>query len=245
MSVIILTPIIATSPDDHTHLDALNFLLYGDPWFQIRKKHLEELSMLHMARFQIIEHLVPAMGDEDKADELLTKFLMFIAEADGQSYDFFDHMYREESQSVQIGTPESSNAGTFVRSIWDHCVGYPPLAEDSIHRFRQYMQRHEIKTMLYYPAVTETRDEILRALCVKQLTASWISYQSRAGLIPGPGNIRELQNFLWAMEFIKRMENLAVLELYKFLFEPPETGGVPTGLLFEDIVNLLRGQAHD
>ena len=241
MSVIILTPIIADAPDDHTHLDALKSLMYGDNWYRIRKKHLEELPMLHMARFQIIEHLVPAMGDEAKADELLTKFLLFVAEADGQSYDLFDHMYREEPQSVRVGTPESRTAGTFVRSIWDHCVGYPEVAEDSIYRFRQYMQSHEIDTNLYYPATTRTRDEILNAMCKKQLTAAWISCQSRRGSTAGSLGVNELENYLWALNFINGLHRVELLSLYHFLFEPTKDGEPPMGLTFDDVMDHLRG----
>lgn len=239
MSVLILAPIIAESPDDHTHLDALKLLLYGENWYDIRKKHLEELSMLHMARFQIIEHLVPAMGDEDMADELLTKFVLFVAEIDGRSDAFFDQLYREDPQSTQIGTPEPHNAGSFVRKIWGHCVGFPNVEKMSIYRFRQYMQQHEIKTMLYYPAIPNSRDEILRALCVKQLTAAWVSYQSETVSNAGPKAVQRLEDYLRAVQVINELQRVDVVGLYAFMFEPVGLGSPPLKLSFNHILNQL------
>lgn len=241
MSVLILAPIVASAADPHTHVEMLRRIISRPSWTTIERDNLKILPMLHMARFQIIEHLIPSMGDDSNSDELIFPYLLFIAEIDGRADDFYDYLYRQEAQPA-IGSPESANAGDFVRRIWSHCAGYPSVNDDEIYLFRQFMKRYEFETMIYYPAVEQSRNEILRALCIKELTAVWMLAQQLLPNAASPLLIQgQTQRYLLAVEDIEQLEAVNLAHLYQFLFGPPLPGAPPTSpRAFQGILSVIQ-----
>ena len=239
MSVIVLAPIRAADQNDHAHVEALREMFERPNWREIEDVHFSGLYLLHMARFQIIEHMTPAMGDDERRpDELLNKYLLFVAEIDGQAVHLYDHLYREEQFPLEVGSPENPQAGAFVRSIWDHCVGYP--ADDHIYLFRRFMQRYEIGNLLYYTGVPNTRNQILVALIHKELTAAWMLKQQDPALNAAAQDIL-LGTYFTAADTIRNLGPEKLLQLKDFMFDEPEPG-IPADPPpdFDDIIQKLE-----
>lgn len=123
------------------------------------KQVLGNCPMLHMARFQILDNLIPEMGQRPP-DSLHTRYLLFVAEIDGSVDDFFDAIYNGpqypfdwEQQSVS-----SKRHAEFVNNVWGQCIGYP-AASDNVF-FRQYMHRCRIKVQLPFAAYTYSVAEV-------------------------------------------------------------------------------------
>lgn len=230
MSLNILAPIITQEGDPYSHLSALRSLITRPSWTTIEQDNFKILPMLHMARFQIIQHLTPAMGDVNNTRKLRFDYLLFIAEIDGTAEDFYDYLYRQELQP-QIGSPEPEDAGKFVRRIWSHCAGYPAVNHDQIYLFRQFMKRYEFKSMIDYRAVKDSRDKILRALCIKEFSAAWM--QTQQSLVSDNASATQIQahiqNYLLDIDKMKRLTMSKLTRLYEFIFRdslPDEEGQI-------------------
>jgi len=178
--VAVMAPIADLEPEDHAHFDSLHELLSPGSWTRIEFAYLNYLPMLHMARFQIIDHLYPGMGADLPADRLNNKYLLFIAEIDGHMDDFFDQLFYQrpdvQSPSWPGWRPDNAGNGLVVREIWQHCGGYP--IDDAAYLFRRYMHRYLVPTGLPYAGTDACLDEILRALLIKELTGAWIATET-------------------------------------------------------------------
>ena len=203
MSLLVLAPIKADAPGDETHVEALRTLFATPAWETMQREFFARLSTLHMARFQIIDQLIPAMGDRTAPDELLYKHLLFVAEIDGTEGEFYDAMYCQDAHPQQICSPEGADAGTFVRSIWGHSAGYPEPGKDAIYLFRRFMRRYRFTSQLPYQPFDATRDEILRALLLKEETQKWMPNPERLATA-SPDELRDD-----AKKFLDRRSRLA------------------------------------
>lgn len=238
MSVTVLAPILAETPDDHSHEDALLRMFDSADWSNFEQEFLARLPVLHMARFQIIEHLIPGMGDRvKKPDHLHNKYLLFVAEIDGEPFDFYDAMYRADFPEI-IGSPQSDNAGECVSKIWSHCAGYPtPRAR--IYQFRQFMQRFEVESLLPYKGVNASKKEILLALTIKQMTRMW---NDEMQLIPrnaasGNGRQQFLESYIAAVERLESLDYVGIQYFHGLVFNL-DSGMIPPD--FSTLFGLIR-----
>lgn len=238
MSVTVLAPILAETPDDHSHEDALLGMFESADWKAFEQDFLARLSVLHMARFQIIEHLIPGMGNRVKRpDHLHNKYLLFVAEIDGEPYDFYDAMYRADFPEV-MGSPQSANAGEYVSKIWSHCAGFP-APRGRIYQFRQFMQRYEVESLLPYKGVSASKKEILLALTIKQMTRMW---NDEMQLIPrnaasGNGRQQFLESYIAAVELLESLDYVGVQYFHGLVFNP-DPNIIPPN--FSTVFSLLR-----
>lgn len=114
--------------------------------------------MVHMARLQILDQLIPPMGDTSGV-RLKTKYLLFVVDLDGGTDDFLDCLYR--------------TAPDFVHAVWGQCLGYPAYRGSVF--FRRYIARCMFNNPLGYAGFPLSVQEILHALARKQAMADWAS----------------------------------------------------------------------
>jgi len=116
----------------------------------------QHCPMVHMVRLQVLDNLIPPMGDVTGAS-LKTKYLLFVADIDGQIDDFLDCLYRVDQD--------------FVQNTWGRCLGYPSY-EGAVF-FRRYIARCQFDKPLGYAGFPSSVTENLRALTRKQALADW------------------------------------------------------------------------
>ena len=123
---------------------------------------LSQCPMLHMARLQIIDDVLPPIG-ELPADSLKTTYLLFVADIDGEIDDFLDALHNGPQRpfSWAKGDADSKKHSDFVRNVWGRCIGYPQ--ETGSVFFRQYIHRCQIKVALPYAAYDHSVDDIKKA----------------------------------------------------------------------------------
>ena len=138
--------------------------------------------MVHMARLSIIHDIVPALGDVN-GDHLGSKYLLFIAELDGDVNDFLDHFY--------------AHAPDFIHAVWGICHGYPEYRGAVF--FRRYMQRCSQPVQLPYAAFPDTVEEVLCQLQVQDRVRRFALEQSGAGPEQLLEAFRELERELDAL----------------------------------------------
>lgn len=114
--------------------------------------------MVHFARFQILDDLTPPMGDIS-LKSLKTKYLLFVADIDGQVDDFLDCLYRENAD--------------FVQAVWGRCLGYPDYRGAVF--FRRYFRACSFEGALAYASFPASVAETLAALSRKNALADWIA----------------------------------------------------------------------
>ncbi len=151
----------ALSPIEYRHNDPDNRIatmleVIGD--HEQDDSPFRKCPMVHMARLQIIDQLVPPMGDTSGV-HLKTKYLLFVVDLDGNNDDFLDCLYRV--------APE------FVHAIWGRCLGYPAY-KGSVF-FRRYIARCMFNNPLGYAGFPLSVQETLRVLSRKQALAKWAS----------------------------------------------------------------------
>lgn len=103
---------------------------------------------VHMARFLVIDEMPVQMGNE-RSGRLAYKYLLFIAELDGDRDSFLDQLFETRE--------------TLVKEIWGNCIAFPEDCDKK--QFRQFMIRYEIKTTLPFGAYAGTgQPEVTRML---------------------------------------------------------------------------------
>jgi len=109
---------------------------------------LARLPMLHFARFTVIDD-VRLQGIPAKEDHLRSKYLVFVADFDGDLDPFLDSL--------------ASNACDLVSSVWQYCEAFPGLTDRA--QFRSYMHRCQVTSTFPFGAYAGTplRD-VLRAV---------------------------------------------------------------------------------
>ena len=164
-SLVILSPIEHRHDDPEGRLRTVASTLETEARKAEREPQeqiLRKCPMLHMARFEIIDNLIPEIGQRPP-DSLKTKYLLFVAEVDGSIDDFFDAIYNGPQFPFDWAEQKKSSEAhaEFVNNIWGQCIGYPE-ASDNVF-FRQYMHRCRIKVQLPFAAYTHTVAEIKHA----------------------------------------------------------------------------------
>lgn len=109
---------------------------------------LAKIKTLHFARFRVLVDLriegVPAYEDH-----LRSKYLLFVADFDGDLATFLSTML--------------AVAGPFVESIWQYCEGFPGTHDRAV--FQEYIQRCQLTSTFPFGAYADTPlPDVLRAL---------------------------------------------------------------------------------
>jgi len=124
----------------------------------------KQCPMLHMLRLQVMDSLWPALGDTS-SEGLKTRYLLLIADVDGDPADFYDCLYRE--------------AADFVQDVWGKCIGYPDYQGPVF--FRRYMKRCALETQLPYAAFPDSVNDIHYALDTQGQLINWLDDKQRPG----------------------------------------------------------------
>ncbi|WP_286829129.1 MULTISPECIES: hypothetical protein [Kordiimonas] len=117
-----------------------------------------DCPMVHMARVQILDQLVPPMGDVSGSG-LKTKYLIFAADIDGRIDDFLDALYRRDTD--------------FVHNVWGQCIGYPDFRGAVF--FRRYIDACSFHNPLGYAGFPLSVGETLLQLRRKNALADFVS----------------------------------------------------------------------
>jgi len=158
-TVVALSPIEYRQNDPENRIEDIRNFLSGQEAMQYEEHVFRECPMLHMARLQIIDDLLPQMGQKP-ADSLKSTYLLFIAEIDGEVDDFLDALYNGPQRpfSWKKGDADSKLHSQFVQSVWGRCIGYPDVTGAVF--FRQYFHSCRFNMALPYEAYTYTVHEI-------------------------------------------------------------------------------------
>jgi len=107
---------------------------------------------VHMARFLIIDEMPVQMGIK-KSGRLDSKYLLFIAELDGDRDSFLDKLFETRRDTV--------------KEIWGNCARFPDECDEQ--GFRDYINDYEIKTTLpFSPYQDTTQPDVSRMLRNRQ-----------------------------------------------------------------------------
>jgi len=183
-SLVTLSPIEYRHDDPDGRLktisDTLEYqakLSVNDPAKQI----VQCCPAVHMARLQIIDNVIPEMG-QHPPDSLKSKYLLFVAEVDGSVDDFLDALYNGESDPFDWANEEDNRRAhaDFVHNVWGQCIGYPE--DRGCVFFRQYMHRCRIKVRLPFAAYNYTVAEIHEARDIQVKFADFV--EANQGLGP-------------------------------------------------------------
>ena len=205
-SLVTLSPIEYRSDDPDNRIATVSRTLE----LEARKTHSDQLlrqcPMLHMARAQIIDNVIPPMG-QHPPDSLKSKYLLFVAEIDGEVDDFLDALYNGPQFPFEWDKEraERKRHAAFVRNVWGQCIGYPDDAGCVF--FRQYMRRCRIKVTLPFKAYNFTVAEIDRAATNQAQFASF--FEAHQGLSPEELH-KAWQEFLTDYEFFAAKGRLTI-----------------------------------
>jgi hypothetical protein len=129
-----------------------------------RGSPLSDVSIVHMARFVIIDRLA-YQGEPAKADALKSHYLLFVCDFDGRSIDALIHAM------VQ-------NIPHEVTAIWGHCLGFPGIR--SCDRLTAYFEQCQLTTNLLLADQPEASvDEILMGLMCRRRLGDFIKQVQR------------------------------------------------------------------
>lgn len=113
---------------------------------------LAAIPILHFARFVVLDDL-RQQGIPAKEDHLRSKYLVFVAEFDGDLPAFAESLRR--------------NAAELVTAVWQNCVGFPGVSDAAA--FLTYLRRCQITTTFAFGAYATTPlPRVLRALDSQQ-----------------------------------------------------------------------------
>jgi hypothetical protein len=129
-----------------------------------RGSPLSDVSIVHMARFVIIDRLT-YQGTPAKVDTLKSHYLLFVCDFDGRSIDALIHAM------VQ-------NIPHQVTAIWGHCVRFPGIG--SCDRLAAYFEQCQLETNLLLADQPEASvDEILMGLMCRRRLGDFIKQIQR------------------------------------------------------------------
>jgi hypothetical protein len=179
-SLVTLSPIEYRHDDPEDRIATLSSTLEAEAGKPHHDQLLRQCPMLHMARAQIIDNVIPAMGQQPP-DSLKSKYLLFVAEVDGGVDDFLDALYNGPQYPFdwEKEAAEKKRHADFVNNTWGQCIGYPDDAGCVF--FRQYMARCRIKVTLPFAAYDFTVSEIDRAATIQAKFASFVEANQSAG----------------------------------------------------------------
>jgi hypothetical protein len=152
----ILAPIIEDNRVEISHAIALRDYLASLP-----KDHTSpfaRVSSTHLARLVVMDDVV-YVGMPACEEHLKSRYLVFETNFDGDLDEYLTRLAKE--------VPE------FVDAVWEHCVGYPGLAD--LTAFIAYMKKCQVETTFFFADVNDhTVQENLKALQVQAALAHFI-----------------------------------------------------------------------
>jgi hypothetical protein len=152
----ILSPILEGDTLDICHATALRWYLAGIP--RDHTSPFAQVSSTHFARLVVMDDVV-FVGAPAIEEHLKSRYLVFESNFDGDLDRYLTRMARE--------IPE------FVDSVWQHCVGYPGVADPAA--FVAYMKKCQIETTFFFADVNDkTVQQNLKALQVQSAVSHFI-----------------------------------------------------------------------
>src|SRR6185312_1842084 len=152
----ILSPIIQGDSKDLAHVTAIRWYLACQP--RDRRSPLAQVTGTHQARLVVMDDVV-YVGAPACEEHLKSRYLIFECNFDG---DLDAYLKRLATQ-----------AGEFVDSVWQHCVGYPGAADPNA--FAAYMKKCQVETTFYFADVNnKTVEQNLKALRLQSSLAHFI-----------------------------------------------------------------------
>lgn len=170
------------------------------------KQILLSCPMVHMARLQIIDNVIPPMG-QLPPDSLKSKYLLFVAEVDGEIDDFLDALYNGPQYPFDWKAERETRKEheAFVQNVWGQCLGYPD--DKGCVFFRQYMHRCRIKVRLPFAAYDYAVHEIDEAKAIQAGFTKFV--EANQGL--GPEELHaKWQEFVEEYSFFAGKGHLAI-----------------------------------
>lgn len=142
----VLSPIIGGHTRGEVHSTLIRTALAGIE--QGERSPFAAIDTLHVARLVVLDD-VRNQGYPAREDHLQSKYLVFVADFDGELAPFLAALV--------------SRAGEFVTSVWQHCEGFPGIAD--LAGFTRYIEQCQITTTFGFGAYAETPlSDVLRAL---------------------------------------------------------------------------------
>ncbi len=136
---------------------------FESPEVRAKNVPLAALPMVHMARFLIIDEIPVQMGNE-RSGALASKYLLFIAELDGDR-DTFLYSFFRDCWDVAVG-------------VFEKCVGFPDNCTE--RQFARYIKQYEVRSTLpfaAYPGISQPR--VQHVLSVRnELTNFIVNHQA-------------------------------------------------------------------
>jgi hypothetical protein len=147
-----------------------------------KRSPLAGISTLHFARWVVIDD-VQSQGWPAREEHLRSKYLLFAADFDGPLANFLDCLFYQ--------------AHALVRSVWEHCVGFPGVKNQAA--FRRYFEDCRLTRPLPFAAYPKSSlPDVLKALYVQRRMLVFI--KKNQGKAPA-----DLQRaFVRFMEKVKR-----------------------------------------
>ncbi|HXM59855.1 MAG TPA: hypothetical protein VN950_03295 [Terriglobales bacterium] len=152
----VLSPILERDGLDISHATALRWYLAGLP--RDHTSPLARVSGTHFARLVVMDDVV-FVGAPAREEHLKSRYLIFETNFDGDLDPYLIRMAQE--------VPD------FVNSVWQHCVGYPGVAD--LAAFATYMKKCQIETTFFFADVNnKTVQENLKALQVQSALGHFV-----------------------------------------------------------------------
>ena len=109
---------------------------------------LARIDTLHLARLVVLDDL-PQQGVPTQEDHLQSKYLLFVADFDGDLAGFLETLRTKATECVE--------------AIWQHCEAFPGTADATA--FHDYFARCHVPTTFGFSAYATTPlSRVLRAL---------------------------------------------------------------------------------
>jgi hypothetical protein len=142
----VLSPVIGGHTHGFAHATAIRTALAR--LSQGAKSPFATIDTLHMARLVVLDDL-RLQGTPAKEDHLRSKYLVFVADFTGDLPAFV--------------TALATRAGAFVTEVWQHCEGFPGVAD--VAAFQRYIERCQIPSTFPFGAYPKSSlADVLRAL---------------------------------------------------------------------------------
>jgi hypothetical protein len=154
-----------------SHLRSLDSHRYGSP--------LSGVSIIHMARFAIIDQLA-YQGVPARRDTLKSAYLLFMCDFDGDSPDILArHLIH--------------NIAADVTAIWKHCLAFP--GTESPDRLAAYFERCQVETtLLLADRPADSVEMILKGLMYRKDFAKLVLEFQQQGTASADDKKRRLQD---------------------------------------------------
>lgn len=145
-----------------------------------RGSPLSEVSMMHMARFVVIDRLA-YQGTPAKVDTLKSNYLLFACDFDGFSIDV---LIREMVERI----PRQ------LKAIWQHCLGFPDI--ESCDQLAAYFEQCQVTTNFFLADQPEASvNDILIGLMYRRRLGEFIRHVQVKR--PSPAALKNDFELMW------------------------------------------------